>query len=346
MPLLPLGQCLLPFFELATLRTVDPFDLDPWLSPTFRRTLGLVPVPPKDDDQDDASYRNVVQETVRRGFALREDVTIGKKRVKNVNEDALRRANLCMHEALRHVQEALRKKTEVKGAWKLVMKSQNFKAYNQVVLALLQRAGGPWSLTADAMRSENALPAHAWMLERAGQRVSSVVLSSACAYSYVPARRQSKLERDQENSDEYAYQDVKVPAPGDFVKNPSLRTSVASAVFGPSGLIPEMRHVSPPYADSVSCLLGRVWESLSRILANKKNASKNRMHEFDAAFKEACDAPTPANIKAASRLFGKWRKTAAETLEINDKPFKQRFESFEALWRRLGYTESPDGTGQ
>ncbi|KAG8726898.1 hypothetical protein FRC10_006641, partial [Ceratobasidium sp. 414] len=226
MPLLPLSHCLLPFLERATLQTESPFDLEPWSNPAWRRTLGLEPIPPKPDDQDDATYQQGVQTIVRRGFSLSENVgaTIIRKHASDVNNTNAQRANLFLGEALEAVKTALHADQRPKESWKAAFKSQHLVTYQQFTLGLIHRVGGPWAVIGAAVRLHGNTPMHAWIDARSSERAE------------------------------------------EYVKDLSLKARVAKEVFGTRGVIQPSGHMRTHFGEFVACLLSRTWESMKRML--------------------------------------------------------------------------------
>ncbi|QRV74576.1 ATP-dependent DNA helicase [Ceratobasidium sp. AG-Ba] len=318
MPLLAFAQCLLPFFEQASLDTESAFLLQPWTSPVWRENLGLVPLPPKGDGVDEASYQKQVRDLLCRGFVLREDVykTIMKKHSKDVTPIAAQTADLFMAHALSLVKNALAAKGTAKDAWKPALLSPMFDSYKKFIIGLIKRSNGAWNIVVEAMEFSRVLPAHVWMDARSESREGQASAGSAG-------------------------QDVAVPPPGRYIEGMTVKSEVARNVFGPQAITPASGNMRPAYDVPVACLLGRVYEAKRGSLRTLISKSKAAMEEFDQAFACASQTADPSHVKKATRKLDEWRAIATSTLETEDEPFQNRIKDFDNLWKNLGFVDSP-----
>ncbi|KDN36761.1 hypothetical protein RSAG8_10625, partial [Rhizoctonia solani AG-8 WAC10335] len=185
-----------------------------------------------------------------------------------------------------------------------------YREYREVVLTMLDRAGGCNDIVDEVMGAFRATPAEKWRDERSTNRSKPT--------------RKKLLEHD-----------VPVPTAGQALDS-RVHASLARRLFGDSA-VDMGGSIVEEWKATVDCFLFRRYENLRRSLDRKRKSSGKEMAALDDCLKAAHASPTAPNLRAATKALVTWRKTALVTLELDDPPFLERDKEVAALWAEVGF---------
>ncbi|KAG8734345.1 hypothetical protein FRC11_005332 [Ceratobasidium sp. 423] len=328
MPTAILSRSLLFLFGTMTGLEASAFDCTPWTERVWRNCFGLATLknPAEVEDEFIDIESDIGSQQAARagdGFVLSSAAlaTVSKKRLAQLTDGrtiiqaetfmnkfwALWRKDADRGKPIEYTVDSLPPANSESKSAILV----GYPEYKDLVLGMLNRRGGVMDTVAAVMAEFRVTPLERWKDDRHTNR-----------------RRKGRLQVE-----EY---DVPLPSASTAVGSSTVLAAVGRRLFG-RDVVSSGNVLLPEWEKTVTTLVMRKHESLSRKLKTRRDKSKTLYAEVDRCIQVACEARTAPALREASDALVEWRRIAIQTLEADDPPFLDQEKKLQNLWSELGF---------